>query len=151
MTTYEQFLNRTVLLESGCRRPVYLRKMKGRAGFLPLTWDGYTQVNVNGRVARTHRVAWELANGPVPPKMTLDHTCRNRWCCEIDHLEVVTNAENVRRGDLPELSKGLMSQLNAARRICLECGMESTPAGITKHQRVQNHNGWILADPSREE
>lgn len=55
--------------------------------------DGY--VLVGGR--RAHIVAWESANGSVEDGKELDHTCRNRACCALIHLEPVTRAENERR------------------------------------------------------
>lgn len=45
-----------------------------------------------------HRVAWEMANGPVPTGMQLDHLCRNRPCVRASHLEAVTLQENLSRG-----------------------------------------------------
>lgn len=59
---------------------------------------GYGRISVNNRDRYVHRVAWELANGPVPEGFELDHLCRNRACLNLDHLEVVTRRENVRRG-----------------------------------------------------
>lgn len=51
------------------------------------------------RVSRyVHRRVWELLVGPVPQGLELDHLCRNHACCNPDHLEPVTHAENVRRG-----------------------------------------------------
>lgn len=44
-----------------------------------------------------HIVAWELAHGPVPKGLELDHVCRNKACSTVSHLEAVTHAENVRR------------------------------------------------------
>lgn len=29
--------------------------------------------------------------------LELDHLCREQWCCNFDHLEVVTGSENCRR------------------------------------------------------
>lgn len=46
----------------------------------------------------THRLAYELVVGPIPEdRPHIDHLCRNRRCCNPDHLEAVTQAENNRR------------------------------------------------------
>jgi hypothetical protein len=60
---------------------------------------------VDGRRAtrRAHVFAWERAHGPVPDGMELDHVrsrgCSGPACVNPDHLEPVTHAENIRRGD----------------------------------------------------
>ncbi|MGW5427907.1 HNH endonuclease signature motif containing protein [Streptomyces sp. NPDC004059] len=46
-----------------------------------------------------HRVSYQLAYGTVPDGLVTDHLCRVRHCVAPEHLEVVTNAENVRRGN----------------------------------------------------
>ncbi len=51
-----------------------------------------------GRTFRTHRVTWEHYRGPIPPGAELDHLCRNRACCNPNHLEPVDRSTNVRRG-----------------------------------------------------
>jgi len=57
--------------------------------------NGYIRLASTGR--RTHRVAWELCRGPIPEGMQLDHLCRNRRCMNPNHLEPVTQAENIKR------------------------------------------------------
>lgn len=53
-----------------------------------------------GRNVRAHRVAVEMTKGPIPDGMVLDHLCRVHCCVNPDHLEAVTQGENVRRGAL---------------------------------------------------
>ncbi|TDD97657.1 HNH endonuclease signature motif containing protein [Actinomadura rubrisoli] len=53
--------------------------------------------------ARTaHRMAYEYWHGPIPHGLVIDHVyawgCRSTLCCAPDHLEAVTQAENVARG-----------------------------------------------------
>ena len=45
-----------------------------------------------------HRVSYEIAYGPVPEGLVIDHICRNRLCCNPAHLEAVTTRENAMRG-----------------------------------------------------
>ncbi len=55
-------------------------------------WDGKRKV-------AAHRWAYENLVGPIPEGMQLDHLCRTRLCVRADHLEPVTQQENIRRGD----------------------------------------------------
>lgn len=55
-------------------------------------------------MAYAHRVAYELARGPVPRKLFLDHLCGRRSCCNPDHLDPVTTAENNRRSRATKLT-----------------------------------------------
>lgn len=65
------------------------------------TTEGYGTFSIGGRANRkthyTHRFAYELFVGPVPDGLELDHLCRVRQCCNPEHLEPVTGAENKRR------------------------------------------------------
>ncbi len=63
------------------------------------TSDGYGQGHFKGKTRQAHRVSYELANGPIPEGMQLDHLCRIRCCINPAHLEPVTCKENVHRGN----------------------------------------------------
>lgn len=43
-----------------------------------------------------HRVAWELARGPIPDGLWALHHCDNPPCCNPDHLYLGVHAENIR-------------------------------------------------------
>jgi hypothetical protein len=45
-----------------------------------------------------HRFVYQLKHGPIDPSKDIDHLCRNRMCCNPDHLEPVSRSENLRRG-----------------------------------------------------
>lgn len=65
-----------------------------------ITTTGYgylhnSAVNSN----ETHRISYILRHGSVPDGLVLDHLCRVRCCCNPDHLEAVTFAENIYRGN----------------------------------------------------
>ncbi len=42
-----------------------------------------------------HRFIYEFVFGGIPGKLQLDHLCRNRGCCNPNHLEIVTASENI--------------------------------------------------------
>lgn len=54
-------------------------------------WDARKQCWV------AHRFAWVRANGWVPDGMVVSHRCPNRLCVNHLHLELITNAEMIRR------------------------------------------------------
>jgi hypothetical protein len=62
-------------------------------------YKGYGRLkDENRRQVFAHRVSYQLAFGSIPHGMVIDHLCRNPSCVNPDHLEAVTNSENVRRG-----------------------------------------------------
>ena len=62
--------------------------------------DGYGRILMpNGSALRVHRASFQEFRGPIPDGYVIDHLCRNRACCNPNHLEPVTIKENTLRGE----------------------------------------------------
>src|ERR1043165_9694180 len=83
------------------------RDRQGRPITTPcLLWSGSTTRGGYGTIGYTntsrlvHRVAFALTHEvDVMSFDVLDHRCRVRNCCQVDHLEETGQPENVRRGE----------------------------------------------------
>ena len=81
---------------------------------------GYGWVRRDGRPWLAHRLAYTLSRGPIPADMTIDHLCGRKLCLNVDHMEIVTRAENTLR------------QLRALRaQPSFKCGHPRTPDNIS--------------------
>ena len=56
--------------------------------------SGYGSIWVDGKHRGSHVVAWEVAHGPIPSGMVIDHICHNRACCNVDHLRLANERQN---------------------------------------------------------
>ncbi len=82
---------------------------------------GYGVISLGGARGKkmlAHRVAWTLANGPLPEidghhGAVVMHTCDNRLCCNPAHLLVGTQGDNV--VDMDRKGRRINAQLNGER------------------------------------
>lgn len=104
--------------------------------------DGYGMVwsSERSKAIGAHRAYYMRYIGPIPNDYQLDHLCRTPLCVNPDHLEPVTQAENVRRGATPKLSE------KAAAFIRLSPASAPTLAqkyGVTESAIYQVRRGEI--------
>jgi hypothetical protein len=78
---------------------------------------GYGVLRKSGKNILAHRHAYVEKKGPIPKGMFLDHICRNPACMNVNHLEVVTPAENVRRGNSAKLTLDQVLYIRESRDI----------------------------------
>lgn len=58
--------------------------------------DGYGRFALPGKKnMQAHRMAWIIANGPIPDGLEVMHDCDVRACCRPSHLKLGTHAENM--------------------------------------------------------
>ncbi|MCP2248753.1 HNH endonuclease [Lentzea aerocolonigenes] len=133
-----------------------------------LNGPGYGQLSRPVEGTRlVHLAAWRVTNGPVPTSFELDHACRVRVCRNVEHLSVVTSAENTRRrvidhsrrrkpqfvhtgrlelGGTCQSGRHVIGPQDIARRRCLACYNEACAVSRVRfHQQslAAQRGDWV--------
>lgn len=125
--------------ESGCW--IWLGATKGD--------EEYGCIYIGGKRFTIHKLVYELFCGKVPDELVLDHLCRVRPCINYHHLEPVTDAVNIYRGNAPGIVRmGLPECINGhtwtfkntriydGKRVCRDCERERS----ARRKYVLDHN-----------
>lgn len=106
-----------------------------------------------------HRYAWERVNGPIPDDVLIDHTCHNHRCCNVAHLRLASNKQNLEHRAGPQRNNrssgvrgvtfhkqtGKWSTQVAHNGRAIYCGLyttiaEAEAAVIAKRNELFTHN-----------
>lgn len=102
--------------------------------------NGYSHVQVApGRFELSHRVAYETFVSAIPGGFTLDHVqergCRHKNCVNLDHLEPVTLAENIRRSGAPSSVAARTNRCSKGHRDWIPNGKGRRTCGTCLRER----------------
>jgi hypothetical protein len=108
-------------IDRGYKTPCYV-------WLLARTWNGYgLERSSAGPMTYAHRLAYERAKGPIPEGMQIDHLYQVRECVNPEHLEAVTQVENLRRGRGTKLTvedaRAIKSSSEPAKELALRFGI----------------------------
>ena len=127
----DRFWNRVSKEPDGCWRWTgAISHTAGGYGVIAGKLNGKRYVTT-GKNMLVHRVSWIMANGDIPEHpsyhgMVVMHKCDNRLCVNPDHLELSTQAVNVR--DMDE--KGRANRIGIIKRV----GILHPRASLTSEQ-----------------
>lgn len=76
----------------------------------------YGGIRLNGKMVKTHRVAWMAAHGEIPDEMQVLHRCDVGLCCNPNHLFLGSNDDNHRDKALKDRGKKRLT-VEKAREI----------------------------------
>jgi len=94
---------------------------------------GYGTFHVGGKMKKAHRVSYEIANGPIPDGMVIDHQCQNRGCVNPSHLRLATQKQN---GE--NLSAGRINNVTSGVRGVYQTKGGKWQARVKHHRKVYN-------------
>ncbi len=61
-----------------------------------LNTDGYFRVRRDGKLIMYHRYTWYAAGNIIPEGHEIDHKCKNRACCNVEHLQCIPREQHLR-------------------------------------------------------
>lgn len=102
-----------------------------------------------GVIRRSHRIAWELANGPVSGGLWVLHRCDNPPCVRPGHLFLGTPKDNSadmeakRRGNHPQGSKRPQARLSEADALAIRAARAQGATGAELARQYGVHRSSI--------
>lgn len=80
------------------------------------TADGYGIRTRDGKLQTAHRLAYIDAYGPIPDDWVVHHKCENPPCVRPDHLQAMSNADNIRLSSRTTLTREIVVEILERRK-----------------------------------
>ena len=106
---------------------------------------GYPVIRINKILFIMSRYMYEKFKGKISKNKQLDHLCRNRQCVNPNHLEIVSQAENIRRGESSKLNKKIVGMIKVAYKFSHKSQTEIAKAFNVNQStisRIVNNLRW---------
>jgi hypothetical protein len=121
-------------------------------GYTTPCWVWRGQINAKGygeyekqyKKYKAHAFVYCWFGGVIPEGMVPDHLCRNRGCVNPAHIEPVTKAENVRRGDAAKINMEVAREIRRMKRLGNTAAAIGRQLGVpyTTVIDVTNNRSW---------
>jgi hypothetical protein len=103
---------------------------------------GHGHVRINGKMQYSHRVSWLLTGNTIPDGHIIRHKCRSKHCCNPEHLETGTVAENnadkIRDGTSARGEKQHLAKLTSAQVLDIRARVGETQTKLAEEFSI-NH------------
>lgn len=133
-------------VDAGFKTPCH-RPIKRNGTPYGVSVEGYSRIprTHDGRkvFVLAHRARFIAAHGSFGEGTVPDHLCRNRWCCNPEHVEAVTVAENNRRGSRTRLTpesveSAIRMRASGATCAAIAASLGVHPSVISRATRGEN-------------
>jgi hypothetical protein len=89
-----------------------------KEGDTRLDKEGYVLVKIGHKKwIRKHKLVWEEANGPIPKGHVIRIKDRNKENFSLDNMELITQAENMRRNTMHRYPEELKKTMRALHKL----------------------------------
>jgi hypothetical protein len=122
------------------------------------TKQPYGRCTINNQEILVHRLVYEYYNGKIEDGLYILHKCNNPKCCEISHLTIGTQNDNMKQmindnrsyhpnGEKNPKAKLNLKDINTIKTLCL---LGNTQISISKRfkvcrqtiSRIINNKAW---------